>query len=109
MDEGRWADCDTDLVTDASLRLALSYVFAGNGFVYQLREPPTGISVDIFFLELVTIMSAINHAASLPHPPQRLLIWTDSLDSVGAFNSLRVNNLIHNGPLLAVASLILRS
>jgi hypothetical protein len=110
-DEGRWRDDEADLImwTDASLRMALSYVFAGNGFVYQLREPPVGSSVDIFFLELVAILAAVNHAASMPKPPHRLLIWSDSLDAVGAFNSLRVSQSMHNGPLLGVASCVLRS
>jgi hypothetical protein len=111
VDAGLWGIDDADMVmwTDASLRLGLSFVFAGNGFYYQLRECPADITIDIFFLELVAILSAVFYAASLPHPPQRLLIFTDSLDSVGVFNSLRTSTAIHNSPLLAVAGLILNT
>ncbi|KAF9472080.1 hypothetical protein BDN70DRAFT_765058, partial [Pholiota conissans] len=50
-----------------------------------------------------------NHIASFPHPPRKLLLFTDSMDSVAVFNSLRANESIHNGPLLAVAGIILQS
>jgi hypothetical protein len=111
VDSGQWADSEADLVvwTDASLCLALSFVYGSDGFVYQLRECPPHIKIDIFFLELVAIMSAIHHIASFASPPKRLLVFTDSLDAVAVFNSLRANESIHNGPLLGVASLILRT
>jgi hypothetical protein len=109
-DVGRWSDSEADMVvwTDACLQ-GLSFVYAGNGFMYQLQPPPSDIKVDIFFLELVAILSAISHVTSLPIPPRRLLLHTDSLDSVAAFNSLRVSESIHNGPLLGTAQLILTS
>ena len=108
---GRWEDHAADIVlwTDASLRLALSFVYAGNGFVYQLQPCPPQVKIDIFFLELVAIMSAIHHIASFDQPPRRILLFTDSLDSVAAFNSLGVSETLHNGPLLGVASIVLRS
>jgi hypothetical protein len=111
MDEGRWDDADADFVmwSDASLRMALSFVFGGNGYVYQLKAPPANVAINIFFLELVAIISVIHYAAAMRSPPRRLLIWTDSLDAVSVFNSLRANESLHNGPLLAAASLILRS
>jgi hypothetical protein len=110
-DEGRWEDREADFVvwTDASLRMALSFVFAGNGYVYQLKPPPPNVPVDIFFLELVAILSAVHHAATMRSPPRRMLLWTDSLDAVGVFNTLRANESLHNGALLGVASLILRT
>ena len=55
------------------------------------------------------ILSAVHHAALFPHPPRRLLVWTDSLDAVGVFNSLHAAEAIHNGPLLRVADVILHS
>jgi hypothetical protein len=111
IDNGRWAEADADLViwTDASLHGALSFVIAGHGFVYQLRECPPNIKIDIFFLELMAILSAVHHFSQSLQPPRRILLWTDSLDAVGAFNSLRVSESLHNGPLLAVASIFLRS
>ena len=110
IDDGMWPDDEADMVfwTDASLRLALSFVYAGHGFIYKIQHPEKQI-VDIFFLELVAIFSAIHHAAMLAHPPRRLLVWTDSLDAVGVFSSLHAAESMHNAPLLGVAEIILRS
>ena len=109
VDSGQWPDSGADLIvwTDVSLHLALSFVYGNNGFLYQLRKSPLNIKIDIFFLELVAIMSAIHHVASFASPPKRLLIFTDSLDAMAVFNSLHTNETIHNGPLLGVASVIL--
>jgi hypothetical protein len=111
IDTGLWADSDADFVlwTDASLRIALSFTYAGNGFVYKLRPCPPSIKIDIFFLELIAIMSAIRHVASFRHPPRRLLVFTDSLDSVGCFNSLAASEPLHNAPLLGVAETVLQT
>ena len=108
---GLWSDDDADIVfrTDAALHLALAFVYAGKGFVYPIKAPPPSVKVDIFFLELMAIVSAIFHAASMENPPRRVLIFTDSLDSVQSFNSLSASESIHNGPLLAAADIILRS
>jgi hypothetical protein len=94
---------------DVSLHLALSFVYSDNAFVYQLHECPPNTKINIFFLELVAIMSVIHHVASFTSPPKHLLIFTDSLDAVAVFNSLRTNENIHNGPLLGVASVILQT
>jgi hypothetical protein len=69
-DVGMWPDHDADMVmwTDASLRNALAFVYSNKGFVYPIRPPPTGVKVDIFFLELLAITSAVHHAGSLPRP-----------------------------------------
>jgi hypothetical protein len=109
-DAGRWSDSEADMIiwTDACF-LGLSFVYAGNGFMYQIQQSPSDVKVDIFFLELIAILSAIHHVVSRQRPPRRLLLHTDSLDSVAAFNSLRVSESIHNGPLLGVAQLILSS
>ncbi|KAJ3737623.1 hypothetical protein DFJ43DRAFT_968916, partial [Lentinula guzmanii] len=110
LDDGFWPDSDADMVlwTDAS-KIGLSFTFAGNGFWYQIASSPQGPIVDIFFLELVAILSAVSHVASLPSPPKKVLLWSDSLDSVQAFNSLSVRNPAHNAPLLAAAGIILQS
>lgn len=96
--------------TDATLSFGISFQFSNNGFVYSIKQPPFGFDKpDIFFFELLAILSAVHYAASLPHPPPRILILSDSLDCVHAFNSLRVSEPIHNAPLLAVASIVLTS
>lgn len=111
LDEGLWPDSDTDVTvwTDANLRDGLAFSYSNNGFVYQQRPHDSSVAIDIFFLELVAILSAIHHLACHPSPPQRLLLFTDSLDSVSIFNSLSASKKSHNGVLLAVAKVILQS
>ena len=64
---------------------------------------------DIFFLELVAIMSAIHHIRFFASPPKHILLFTNSLDAMAVFNSLHANEAIHNSPLLGVASIILHT
>ena len=111
LDEGLWPDSEADVTvwTDANLRDGLAFSFSNNGFVYQQQFHDSCMPVDIFFLELVAILSAIHHLASLPCPPRRLLLFTDSLDSVAIFNSLSASESSHNGVLLAVARVVLQS
>ncbi|KAJ3964747.1 hypothetical protein EV361DRAFT_811705 [Lentinula raphanica] len=94
--------------SDAS-QTGLSFVFAGNCFFYEIHADPQAPRVDIFFLELVAIMSAIAFAADLSSPPRRILLYSDSLNSVDAFNSLAVHNCSHNAPLLGVSTIVLRT
>jgi hypothetical protein len=103
---GHWLDLEANLVmwTDASLKLGLSFVYNNNRFVYQLCKCPSNIKIDIFFLELVAIMSAIHHVASFSSPPRRLLIFTDILNSIAIFNSLCTSQSLHTAPLLSIAS-----
>jgi hypothetical protein len=112
VDTGRWSEEGADFVmwTDASGKHGLSFVYAGNGFVYQRRLPKPGSpSVDIFFLEMLAILSGIHHVALFARPPRRLLIFTDSLDSVAVFNSLRTSEPVHNSVLLAVAEIVMKT
>ena len=112
IDNGMWADAEADIVmwTDASLTQAIAFVYKEEGFVYQIQSPPANIKVDIFFLELSGILSAIHHTATnFRSPPRRLLLLTDSLDSVGVLSSLSATEPIHNGVLLAIADVILCS
>jgi hypothetical protein len=111
IDNDCWEDHEADMVvwTDASLKLAIAFVYANKGFVYEIREADPKVKIDIFFLEMIGILSAVHHAASLPSPPKRLLIWSDSLNSVQIHNSLRATEALHNGVLLAIASIIIRT
>ena len=96
--------------TDASGKHGLSFVFAGNGFAYQLHSPSPGSpSIDIFFLELLAILSGIFHVTHLSYPPCRLLIFTDSLDSVAVLSSLRASEPLHNSVLLAIAKIMMKT
>ncbi|KAJ3831478.1 hypothetical protein F5878DRAFT_76884 [Lentinula raphanica] len=110
LEDGLWTDSDADMVfwSDAS-QIGLSFVFAGNGFFYEIHADPNAPRVDIFFLELVAIMSAVAFAAQLRSPPKHILLYSDSLDSVDAFNSLAVRNSSHNAPLFAVSAIVLHT
>lgn len=111
VDASRWNDSDADFVlwSDASLRLGLAFVYAGHGFVYAMSPSNTTDKIDIFFLELVAILSAVHHVALFPHPPKKVLLWTDSLDSVAAYSSLRATESLHNSVLLALAGILLET
>ena len=111
VDATRWDDIEADFVlwTDASLHLGLAFVYANHGFVYAMSPSNTTDKVDIFFLELVAILSALHHVALFPHPPKKVLLWTDSLDSVAAYSSLRASESIHNSVLLALAGILLET
>jgi hypothetical protein len=110
-DVGLWSDYDADMVVwmDASLRNALVFVYSNKGFLYPIKAPPEGKKIDIFFLELLAIASAVHHAGSLPQPPHRILIWTDSLDSVAVLNSLHTAESVHNAPLLMISEVIIQT
>lgn len=112
VDAGRWTDEDADFILwiDASGKHGLAFVFAGNGFIYQLQTPKPGSpSIDIFFLELLAILSGIHHVAHLTHPPRRLLVFTDSLDSVAVLNSLHASEPLHNSILIAIAEIMMKT
>jgi len=96
--------------TDASGKLGLGFAYAGNGFLYQLQQPkPCSPLVDIFFLELLAILSGIHHIAHFAYPPRRLLVFSDSLDSVAVLNSLHAPESLHNSILLAIAEIMMKT
>ena len=111
VDATHWDDQEADFVlwTDASLRLGLAFVYAGSGFTYALSTGSAKEKIDIFFLELVAILSAVHHVALFSRPPRKVLLWTDSLDSVAAYSSLRAAEPIHNSVLLALAGILLQT
>jgi hypothetical protein len=106
-----WDDREAIVVlwTDASLRLGLGFAYAKQGFTYAISPSNSQEKIDIFFLELVAILSAVHHVALFPHPPKRVLLWSDSLDSVAAYSSLRATESMHNSVLLALAGVLLET
>lgn len=102
-----WSDFEADFVgwTDAC-DLGLAFVYAGNGYVYQLK---TTSGVDIFFRELLAIFCLIHHVASFKTPPHRILIHSDSMNCVAVLNSLAASQSSHNALLLAIADIVLRT
>ena len=107
----RWDDHEADFVlwTDASLRYGLAFIYAGHGFTYAIKPTNSKEKVDIFFLELIAILSAVHHVGLFRHPPKKVLLWTDSLDSVAAYSSLRAAEPMHNSVLLALAGILLET
>lgn len=65
VDATHWDDCKADLVlwTDASLKLGLGFAYAGRGFTYAISPSNSNEKIDIFFLELLAILSAVHHVA----------------------------------------------
>ncbi|KAF5392604.1 hypothetical protein D9757_002095 [Collybiopsis confluens] len=110
VDAQRWTDADTDFVgwTDAS-NSGLAFVYAGNGFCYQLTPSLGKLTVDTFFRELLAILSLIHHIATMPSPPLKVLIYSDSLDSIHVMNSLYARESSHNSILLAIAGIVLNT
>jgi hypothetical protein len=94
---------------DASHHIGLAFVYAGHGFAYAISPSKTKEKIDIFFLELVAIFSAVHHIALFLHPPKKVLLWTDSLDSVVAYSLLHASESIHNSILLALAGVLLET
>jgi hypothetical protein len=105
-----WDDSEADCIiwTDASLRLGLGFVYGNHSFVYAISSSANE-KVDIFFLELVAILSAVHHVALFRHPPKKVLLWSDSLDSVAAYSSLRAAESMHNSVLLALAGILIET
>jgi hypothetical protein len=111
VDSGFWEDSDADLCiyTDAALNDGIAFTYGMAGYVYQRKPSPSSPKIDIFFLELLAIMSALHHLACLPQPPSRILLFTDSLDSVGVLNSLAPEQTMHNAILLGISHIMLAS
>lgn len=113
VDSLHWLNSQADLVlwTDTSTSGGFGFYYAGRGFAYQLqpyiRHSQNDPSPDIFFFELIVIMSAIHHVTSFKHPPRRVLLFTDSLDSVGVLSSLAARTDMHNAALRGIAEVIL--
>ncbi len=104
-----WPDKAADIIfhTNATLTSAISFVYSNQAFIYQIQPPPLHTSKpNIFFFEELAILSAIYHSASLPSPSRHILIYSDSLDSIYAFNTLSVTKSIHNAVLIATAGIV---
>jgi hypothetical protein len=81
-----------EVFTDAS-SIALAYYFPSLNFAYYAPLPSNPPSNTIFWFEALAVCSAIHHAANIwacDFSPKldRLLVRTDSMNSVHMFNSL---------------------
>lgn len=73
------------------------------GFAGALPQLPPGVSGPdtIYWHEAICVLRALAWAVSLPNPPRRLAIFTDNLNTVQVFNSLKAHNEYNHILLLA--------
>ena len=82
------AEVDLTLITDASQTgLAFGTPELDVALVATIEESEVHYG-DIFFNEALAVMSALEWAANLPNRPQRILIQSDSMNTVDIFNTL---------------------
>jgi hypothetical protein len=103
----RSGEADLQLYCDASLTgLGFWSPSALHGFTHALPPPASELADHtIFWFEALCVASAIEYAASLPTVPRRLTIFTDSLDTVEIFNSLKASGTYN--PILLFSCRIL--
>lgn len=82
---------DLTIYCDASLSGLGFWVPSHNAGYMTLPQhrPVAPVDDTIFWLESYSVLSALAWAVSLPTPPRRLSIFTDSLNTVQMFDSLR--------------------
>lgn len=61
------------------------------GFAADLPVAPPGVQDNIFWYEAVTVLAALRWASTQRHTPRRLAIFTDNLNTVQIFDSLRAS------------------
>jgi hypothetical protein len=102
-----WSRSDADLTIfcDASLEGMGFYVPTLNATFYSPITdcPPL---LHIFFSEALCVVSALAFAITMPSPPRRLLIYSDSVNTVDMFHSLKAHALYNHLLLFAVRLLL---
>ncbi|KAF8583650.1 DNA/RNA polymerase [Ramaria rubella] len=98
-----WLPCQADLTIycDASMS-GLGFYIPELNLGFYSSIPNDTAMCNIFFYEASTVVSALLVCTERPTPPQRLLIYTDSLDSVEMFHSLRARTGYNNILLFTV-------
>ncbi|KAF8580257.1 hypothetical protein K439DRAFT_1357494 [Ramaria rubella] len=69
--------------------------------------PASAPRTSIFFFEALTVVFALAWAAQLKHPPCKLLIHSDSLNTIEMFHSLKAQDGYNDLLLFAVHLLLL--
>jgi hypothetical protein len=105
-----WQPDDVDLVfyTDASgTGLGFWCPFLWKGYVSGCPPLPDDLPDGrTFWYEALTVVSALHHAVSTASPPSRLLIFTDNLNTVQIFESLRAHGPYNTLLLFAIELLL---
>ena len=60
------------------------------------------MATSIFWLEALCVVSAVEFAASLSISPSSLAVFTDNLDTVQIFDSLRATSTYNPAPLILI-------
>lgn len=83
---------DLTILCDASLE-GLGYWCPLRQQAFMADRPPAPVALEdhIFWYEALCVLGALEWAASLPRPPQRLAIYTDNLNTVQMFDSFRAS------------------
>ena len=87
-----WGPEQADLLiyADASMTgMGFSIPSLNRGFYAHKPPAPPSVEDNIFWYEALTVAAAVEWACELPHPPRRLGVYTDNLNSVQMFGSLR--------------------
>ncbi|KAF8835231.1 hypothetical protein BDN67DRAFT_476349 [Paxillus ammoniavirescens] len=92
--------------TDASGKLGLGFFLPTLNTGYQCALPLSPPDNSIFFFEALAVCSVIHHVASMPSPPRRLAIYSDSTNTVDLFNSLRASHPYNNILISAIDVLL---
>ncbi|KIJ37837.1 hypothetical protein M422DRAFT_177514, partial [Sphaerobolus stellatus SS14] len=66
----------------------LGFYIPAKALGFAANIPPNPLVPNILFYETLTVTSEVSWAAALHNPPRRLLVYTDSLDSMKMFHSL---------------------
>lgn len=104
-----WGPREADIVIycDASLSgLGFWCPKPLQAFAANKPEAPTGVEDNIFWYEALTVLSALEWVTRQAHKPWRVLIYTDNLNTVQIFESLRANGAYLDILLRAIDILI---
>ncbi|TFY82031.1 hypothetical protein EWM64_g1982 [Hericium alpestre] len=105
-----WDSSQADLILncDASLSGGLAFWSPHHARGFISEHPPAPVDTEtIFWYEALTVVSALDWACSLPQKPNRLAIFSDSLNTVQMFNSLRARPHYNDLLLYACRTLLL--
>ncbi|KIJ37824.1 hypothetical protein M422DRAFT_259694 [Sphaerobolus stellatus SS14] len=90
-EEWDFTDADSIILCDAFM-VDLGFYIPTKALSFASNISPNPLILNILFYEALTIASAMAWAANLPVPPCHLLVYTNSLDTVELFHSLRVKD-----------------
>ena len=102
-----WSPLDADLVIycEASLT-GLGFYCPSLNIAYYADISHIILTHMIFYYKYLSILSVLAWAHDLTHPPHRLMIYMDSMNTVKMFNSLKAQQGYNELLMLAVGLLI---